>query len=51
MSKVTVQIDVICETCHSSLEATLSNGCLYVEPCEACLTNEYDKGKKEVEES
>ena len=46
--EVSFDVDVICEVCHRSLEAAFSNGTIYIEPCENCMTDEYRKGAEEA---
>lgn len=46
--EVSFDVDVVCEVCRRSLEADFSNGVIYIEPCENCMTDEYRKGAEEA---
>lgn len=49
---ISIDFDVECSVCGGSLRAEQMNGGLIdVEPCEACLDESYNEGKKEGEES
>jgi hypothetical protein len=45
---VDFDLDVICDTCKSSLGATWSNGIVFIEPCEKCLEEEYERGQRDA---
>ena len=42
------QLDRIEKKFDRSLEAAFSNGTIYIEPCENCMTDEYRKGAEEA---
>ena len=50
MISVTLNIEVECSHCGSAMEAKFDGETLSVEPCVACMEEQWDKGYSECED-
>ena len=50
--EVTVEVDLVCESCGTALNATQTrNGDIEVSPCDKCLKEAYEEGEKNDREN
>lgn len=47
MATLEYDFDIFCTTCKKRVEGFFNKGELYIEPCDTCLNNEYEKGRDE----
>ncbi len=49
--RANIEIEVTCAKCNTELKSSTRRGTeIYIEPCEACLLDEYNRGYNEGKE-